>query len=202
MPAEQREREAPVWNAQKAISSMDAEMRDVPGAGGARELRSAAVENKAGYDVGSGDHQPSRLRAEPLRMRDSRTRTESGEEARVDTSEAEEIHKSKEPVELERHEGRETETSQVKMAAREILGQMRVVEEPTARKTGPTREANRQAGDEGERVEIQISIGTVELRAPRPAPQVLPAAPAFRPLVTLEDYLKRGAGAGGRGGRS
>jgi hypothetical protein len=70
MPAEQREREAPVWNAQKAISSMDAEMRDVPGAGGARELRSAAVENKAGYDVGSGDHQPSRLRAEPLRMRE------------------------------------------------------------------------------------------------------------------------------------
>ncbi len=57
------------------------------------------------------------------------------------------------------------------------------------------------AMDAAEHTEIHITIGSVELRAPRvvPAP---PKPPAFRPRVTLDEFLKRGAGSGGSGARS
>jgi hypothetical protein len=57
------------------------------------------------------------------------------------------------------------------------------------------------AMDSAEHTEIHITIGSVELRAPRvvPAP---PKAPAFRPRVTLDEFLKRGAGSGGWGAKS
>jgi hypothetical protein len=52
----------------------------------------------------------------------------------------------------------------------------------------------------GDHTEIHITIGSVELRAPRVAP-VPPRSPAFRPRVTLDEFLKRGSGPGGRGAR-
>jgi hypothetical protein len=57
------------------------------------------------------------------------------------------------------------------------------------------------AMDAAEHTEIHITIGSVELRAPRvvPAP---PKAPAFRPRVTLDEFLKRGSGSGGWGAKS
>lgn len=57
------------------------------------------------------------------------------------------------------------------------------------------------AMDSAEHTEIHITIGSVELRAPRvvPAP---PKAPAFRPRVTLDEFLKRGTGSGGWGAKS
>ena len=55
--------------------------------------------------------------------------------------------------------------------------------------------------DEAEHTEIHITIGSVELRAPRVAP-VPPKAPPFRPRVTLDEFLKRGAGSGGWGAKS
>jgi hypothetical protein len=64
-------------------------------------------------------------------------------------------------------------------------------------------EANDAASaiDSADHTEIHITIGSVELRAPRvtPAP---PKAPAFRPRVTLDEFLKRGPGSDGRGARS
>jgi hypothetical protein len=53
------------------------------------------------------------------------------------------------------------------------------------------------AMDEAEHTEIHITIGSVELRAPRVTPSA-PKAP-FRPQVTLDEFLKRGTGSGGRG---
>jgi hypothetical protein len=57
------------------------------------------------------------------------------------------------------------------------------------------------AVDAAEHTEIHITIGSVELRAPRVAPAPL-KAPAFRPRVTLDEFLKRGVGSGGSGARS
>jgi hypothetical protein len=57
------------------------------------------------------------------------------------------------------------------------------------------------AMDSAEHTEIHITIGSVELRAPRVAP-ASPKAPAFRPRVTLDEFLKRGAGSGGWGAKS
>jgi len=43
------------------------------------------------------------------------------------------------------------------------------------------------------RTEIHVSIGTIELRSAKPEPR--PVAPAFRPRVSLEDFLgRRGTG--------
>jgi hypothetical protein len=53
--------------------------------------------------------------------------------------------------------------------------------------------------DAAEHTEIHITIGSVELRVPRAAP-VPPKTPAFRPQVTLDEYLKRGSGSGRWGG--
>jgi hypothetical protein len=58
-----------------------------------------------------------------------------------------------------------------------------------------------RAMDSAEHTEIHITIGSVELRAPRVAPAP-PKAPAFRPRVTLDEFLKRGAGSSGLGERS
>jgi hypothetical protein len=55
--------------------------------------------------------------------------------------------------------------------------------------------------DAAEHTEIHITIGSVELRAPRIAPAP-PKVPAFRPRVTLDEFLKGGPGSGGRGARS
>jgi hypothetical protein len=41
-----------------------------------------------------------------------------------------------------------------------------------------------------EKTEIHISIGSIELRAPRAEPR--PQAVPFRPRVTLDDFLRRG----------
>ncbi len=49
-------------------------------------------------------------------------------------------------------------------------------------------QAERQAAEE--KSEVHISIGSIELRAPRPEPRP-PAAP-FRPRVSLDDFLRRG----------
>jgi hypothetical protein len=57
------------------------------------------------------------------------------------------------------------------------------------------------ATDSAEHTEIHITIGSVELRAPRVAPAP-PKPPAFRPRVTLDEFLKRGAGSCGSGARS
>jgi hypothetical protein len=57
------------------------------------------------------------------------------------------------------------------------------------------------ATDSAEHTEIHITIGSVELRAPRIAPAP-PKAPTFRPRVTLDEFLKRGAGSGGWGAKS
>ena len=57
------------------------------------------------------------------------------------------------------------------------------------------------ATDAAEHTEIHITIGSVELRAPRIAPAP-PKAPPFRPRVTLDEFLKRGAGSGGWGAKS
>jgi hypothetical protein len=57
------------------------------------------------------------------------------------------------------------------------------------------------AMDSAEHTEIHITIGSVELRAPRVAPAP-PKPPAFRPRVTLDEFLKRGTGSGARGGSS
>jgi hypothetical protein len=57
------------------------------------------------------------------------------------------------------------------------------------------------AMDSAEHTEIHITIGSVELRAPRVAPAP-PKAPAFRPRVTLDEFLKRGTGSGGWGAKS
>jgi hypothetical protein len=57
------------------------------------------------------------------------------------------------------------------------------------------------ANDELQQTEIHITIGSVELRSQRVAP-VAPKTPPFRPRVTLDEFLKRGAGSGGRGARS
>jgi hypothetical protein len=56
------------------------------------------------------------------------------------------------------------------------------------------------ARDEAEHTAIHITIGTVELRSPRVAPSA-PKVP-FRPRVTLDEFLKRGTGSGGRGAKS
>ena len=61
-------------------------------------------------------------------------------------------------------------------------------------------DATALARDEAEHTEIHITIGTVELRAPRVAPST-PKVP-FRPRVTLDEFLKRGTGSGGRGAKS
>lgn len=57
------------------------------------------------------------------------------------------------------------------------------------------------AVDDSEHTEIHITIGSVELRAPRVAPAP-PKAPAFKPRVTLDEFLKREAGSGGWGAKS
>jgi hypothetical protein len=57
------------------------------------------------------------------------------------------------------------------------------------------------AVEAAEHTEIHITIGSVELRAPRVAPAP-PKAPAFRPRVTLDEFLKRGTGSGGWGAKS
>jgi hypothetical protein len=57
------------------------------------------------------------------------------------------------------------------------------------------------AVEAAEHTEIHITIGSVELRAPRVAPAP-PKAPAFRPRVTLDEFLKRGDGSGGWGAKS
>jgi hypothetical protein len=57
------------------------------------------------------------------------------------------------------------------------------------------------ATEAAEHTEIHITIGSVELRAPRVAPAP-PKAPAFRPRVTLDEFLKRGGGSGGWGAKS
>jgi hypothetical protein len=44
----------------------------------------------------------------------------------------------------------------------------------------------------GEHTEIHISIGSIELHAPRPEAK----APPFRPRVTLDEFLRRSPGAG------
>ncbi len=59
----------------------------------------------------------------------------------------------------------------------------------------------REAAAAEEHTEIHITIGSVELRAPRVAP-VPPKTPAFRPRVTLDEFLKRGSGSGGWGAKS
>jgi hypothetical protein len=51
------------------------------------------------------------------------------------------------------------------------------------------------AAEAAEQTEIHITIGSVELRAPRVVP-VPSKAPPFRPRVTLDDFLKRGPGSG------
>ncbi len=58
-------------------------------------------------------------------------------------------------------------------------------------RSGTANEGVARDGGESERVEVQISIGTVELRSPRPVAGPV-AAPAFRPRVTLDEYLRRG----------
>jgi hypothetical protein len=62
-------------------------------------------------------------------------------------------------------------------------------------------DAASSANDEPQQTEIHITIGSVELRSPRVAP-VAPKAPPFRPRVTLDEFLKRGAGSGGWGAKS
>jgi len=57
------------------------------------------------------------------------------------------------------------------------------------------------AMDAAEHTEIHITIGSVELRAPRVAPAP-PKAPTFRPRVTLDEFLKRGTGSSGWGAKS
>jgi hypothetical protein len=57
------------------------------------------------------------------------------------------------------------------------------------------------ANDEPEHTDIHITIGSVELRAPRVAP-VAPKVPPFRPLVTLDEFLKRESGSSVRGAKS
>ena len=48
-------------------------------------------------------------------------------------------------------------------------------------------QAERQVAEE--KSEVHISIGNIELRAPRPEPR--PAAAPFRPRVSLDDFLRR-----------
>jgi hypothetical protein len=45
-----------------------------------------------------------------------------------------------------------------------------------------------------QRTEIHISIGSIEVRAPRSESK--PPAPPFRPRVTLDDFLRRKPEAG------
>jgi hypothetical protein len=45
-----------------------------------------------------------------------------------------------------------------------------------------------------QRTEIHISIGSIELRAPRS--ETKPPAPPFRPRVSLDDFLRRKPEAG------
>jgi hypothetical protein len=62
-------------------------------------------------------------------------------------------------------------------------------------------DAAASANNEPEQTEIHITIGSVELRAPRVAP-VAPKSLPFRPRVTLDEFLRRGSGSSGRGAKS
>jgi hypothetical protein len=53
-----------------------------------------------------------------------------------------------------------------------------------------TQREPRPAQPAEEKTEIHISIGSIELRAPRVEPSPQPAP--FRPRVTLDDFLRRG----------
>lgn len=61
---------------------------------------------------------------------------------------------------------------------------------PEQRATREQRQERAETKQQAERgSEIRISIGTIELRAPRAENK--PAAPAFRPRVSLDDFLHR-----------
>lgn len=68
---------------------------------------------------------------------------------------------------------------------REAVGAPAVLE-----RKAPPQAWRREAGERAEqKTEIHISIGSIELRAPRT--EAKPAAAPFRPRVTLEDFLRR-----------
>ena len=93
-------------------------------------------------------------------------------------------------------EGKTEETTGEKIRSKTETGQSAEKQDVLAGRNETDEAA--AAIDRAEHTEIHITIGSVELRAPRVAP-VPPKAPAFRPQVTLDEFLKRGPGSGGWG---
>jgi hypothetical protein len=126
-----------------------------------------------------------------------RTRLERAVEPQDVAQESEEPHESSVEMRSEMVPTKSEETVDESIRTR--------VEQQAA--TRDTSTIRNEAGDAAsadnaaEHTEIHITIGSVELRAPRvvPAPSL---ARAFRPRVTLDEFLKRGTGSGGWGAKS
>jgi hypothetical protein len=104
------------------------------------------------------------------------------------------------PVQSARVERRRPESDEgggeiASRASRAPLGGQERAEPAMEVRDGARRDAAERAGAAAEqRTEIHISIGSIELRAPRAESR--PAALPFRPRVTLDDFLSRKPEAG------
>jgi len=74
-------------------------------------------------------------------------------------------------------------------AAAALLRNRKVADTPYTRSRELPANARQPAAPAEEKTEIHISIGSIELRAPRPEPRPQPAP--FRPRVTLDEFLRR-----------
>jgi hypothetical protein len=129
---------------------------------------------------------------------DGRARLERAVELRDVTQDSEEPHESSIETRAEKVRAKPEETTGDSVRKAKV--------EPRA-ETPDISVGRNEAGDAAsaldaaEHTEIHITIGSVELRAAQVAPAP-PKAPAFKPRVTLDEFLKRGAGSGGWGAKS
>jgi hypothetical protein len=127
----------------------------------------------------------------------NRERLEQAAEPRDGAQEREQPHESSIEMRAEKVPVKSEETAGESIRTRvKVEPRAATPDTPAARN-----EAGDAAMDAAEHTEIHITIGSVELRAPRVSPAP-PKPPAFRPRVTLDEFLKRGAGSGGWGTNS
>jgi hypothetical protein len=206
------ERVEPVRGDARAIRSAGAEVRREDGEPAAREARSATEERQERRErkhipstPDGNERVPARTSRDGGEARAKRNEIAKGEAAATEESGGERKRSASAEEPQEDFEGARDRAAQVETEESriEIPTKAQIRNDGAGTRPGEAHKAPEAATGDAERVEIQISIGTVELRAPRPAaPPVMPASPSFRPRVTLDDYLKRGPGSSRYGGRS